>query len=519
MESVLRQLCDKSYERRRQAAAELQKNIKQNLDNQNYDAIHKLIEQFKDDYLDNQNEVYKKAGLIAFSAIAIALSEYSNSTEFYTSIIIPVVGCFRDFAATVRYASIEAMYNIVKVLRSEILPFFPNIFRGMIELFADVDTDVRRAAQQLDSILKSIIVESEANPTIFDSEKFMSLIYDMVKGARNPSVQQMLVSWLLVLDSIPSFDLLYYLPNFVEGFFLMLASQNKDVKQSVFNCLKDFLEEIKCSKRIAEMRTLIGHMVQLSTHSESFVRSVANTWINELLAECPLELASQFPNCLQAILKFLSDSEKQIVDLADKTNTAMIQYIEEIFRQNEASCINFEYLVEVLMDHIDHPSMKTSKAVLDWIAKLQIVCPDSIKTSLDHILETLTTRLRDPHESVIQQALEVLCTIAGYEGYFNKVISSVVRMFENNSDLMTQQGAAIIRTLCSSLGVERVYSCFAEVLYYEPTSSFVKRMIELLNELLLTDAGFGSLRERLKYCLERDDKECLELFEKIFCTW
>lgn len=64
----------------------------------------------------------------------------------------------------------------------------------MIDLFADVDGEVKRAAEKLDSLLKTILVECEADSAIFNSEKFMGVMSEMVSGAGNPNVQQMLVS-------------------------------------------------------------------------------------------------------------------------------------------------------------------------------------------------------------------------------------------------------------------------------------------------------------------------------------
>lgn len=43
-------------------------------------------------------------------------------------------------------------------------------------------------------MLKSIIVETEADPDLIDSDKFMSIISEMLSSARDPNIQQMLVS-------------------------------------------------------------------------------------------------------------------------------------------------------------------------------------------------------------------------------------------------------------------------------------------------------------------------------------
>ena len=50
-----------------------------------------------------------------------------------------------------------------------------------------------------------------------------------------------------MLDSIPELDMVRLLPNFLDGLFKMLSDRNDDIKQSVKNCLAEFLEEIKAT--------------------------------------------------------------------------------------------------------------------------------------------------------------------------------------------------------------------------------------------------------------------------------
>lgn len=43
----------------------------------------------------------------------------------------PVLSCFNDQDSRVRYYACETLYNIVKVARSSVLPFFPDIFDAL----------------------------------------------------------------------------------------------------------------------------------------------------------------------------------------------------------------------------------------------------------------------------------------------------------------------------------------------------------------------------------------------------
>ncbi len=50
----------------------------------------------------------------------------------YLSLLVPpVLSCFFDQDSRVRYYACEALYNIAKVARESILPFFNDIFDGL----------------------------------------------------------------------------------------------------------------------------------------------------------------------------------------------------------------------------------------------------------------------------------------------------------------------------------------------------------------------------------------------------
>ena len=50
---------------------------------------------------------------------------------YVNELVKPVLACFRDQDSRVRYYSCEALYNIVKVTRGSMLPFFNEIFDAL----------------------------------------------------------------------------------------------------------------------------------------------------------------------------------------------------------------------------------------------------------------------------------------------------------------------------------------------------------------------------------------------------
>lgn len=54
----------------------------------------------------------------------------------------------------VRYFACESLYNVVKVARSAIIPFFPELFSALSRLVADSDQTVKDGSELLDRLLK-----------------------------------------------------------------------------------------------------------------------------------------------------------------------------------------------------------------------------------------------------------------------------------------------------------------------------------------------------------------------------
>jgi vacuole morphology and inheritance protein 14 len=593
--SILRTLADSSYNKRKAAAQELQNKASLLVESQNYLQVQQYIQFFAQDYISNQAENLKQGGLMAFSAIAIAVGSKHEATSLCQMMLQPVINCFRDHNHRVRYFAIECLYNIVKVSRQQVLSKFNDIFRSMIEVFADVDSDVRRAAVQLDNLLKGVIVETEADPAFFNQSLFMETICELLRAVRNPSVQQMLVSWLLVLDSIPSFDILEYLPNFLEGLFRMLTSPNKDVKQCVFNCLKDFLEEVKeaIEQINVDSDKLLACLARLSQDEDSFVKSVSVDWISTIIMAARFEITSMYAVVLRVALSCMSDRESVIVECAENINHFLLKNIEilctvssiippsplkytvsQLLSQPQAPLISvmstpdqsfvslydatgskdstppppldsseiitpshrvgtlakesadgvhtrvdFVSIVGTLMEFINSTSGKTREAVLDWIVKLHNYSTESIQPTLYEILDALISRLADPSNTIIDKTLSVLSVISSYEEYFDIVIISVLRLFQEHAELIEQNCNLILKELCKHLGTERIYSKISTHLETNEDKYFVMRLVEVMNSLLLIDHDLEDVREKLKLSLETQDRTIASFFETIFRVW
>lgn len=103
-----------------------------------------ILDQLCNDYAYAVHQPHaRNGGLIGLAAAAIALGSVCLQRSSYlhcradldeelprylAKIVPPVLACFTDQDARVRYYACEAMYNIAKVAKGEILIYFNSIF-------------------------------------------------------------------------------------------------------------------------------------------------------------------------------------------------------------------------------------------------------------------------------------------------------------------------------------------------------------------------------------------------------
>jgi vacuole morphology and inheritance protein 14 len=271
--SIIRALNERLYDKRKVGALELERVIRDLVATKDYQRVHDILEQLCNDYAYAVNQPHaRNGGLIGLAAAAIALGP--ELPRYLSKIVPPVLACFTDQDARVRYYACEAMYNIAKVAKGEILIYFNSIFDQLCKLGADSELSVKNGAELLDRLIKDIVAESAASyvsvlemppdfeddkdslddhaahlPTAFSLPRFIPLLKERI-WALNPFTRQFLVGWITLLDSIPDLELVTHLPDFLGGLLKFLGDQNPDVRTSTHSCLDKFLSEIKRISRV-----------------------------------------------------------------------------------------------------------------------------------------------------------------------------------------------------------------------------------------------------------------------------
>lgn len=552
--ACVRALNDKLYEKRKVAALEIEKMVKDFMSKDNTMQIRKLLKLLGQDFTLAHNPNSRKGGLIGLAAMAIALGK--DSALYVDDLVKPILACLSDSESRVRYYACEALYNVVKVARGAVLPNFNDIFDCLSKLAADSDQNVKNGSELLDRLLKDIVTESSS----FDLVAFMPLLRERVY-TKNHFARAFVVSWVSVMNSVPDIDMLVFLPEILDGLFNILEDPSVELKKMCETTLSEFLRNIVKNPERVDFAAMIRNLITHSHSTEELVQYTAINWMREFVALSGRTLLPHAAGILEAVLPTLSYDDPRrespphahaadIRETAKSVNMRLMQLVTEEDDQrgppppsdpssSAEGSLELTPLVNVLTHQLMHVSMQTRIAVLRWFLHLFTKIPSKIFIHVEEIFPRLLQTLSDPSDEVVLLDLEVLAEIssssgtskalssqelsgdtttlaAGSNGYFGKFMLSLLDLFQADPQLLEERGSFIIRQLCVLLNAEDIYRALAEILLGRSELRFAAHMVQTLNTILLTSTELFELRNRLK---DLGTQESCGLFCCLYRSW
>jgi len=450
--TVAKQLVDKIYEKRKAAALELEKQIRECHQQSDQRRITQIIEQLVDMFSNPSNPLHiRNGGLIGLAGTAIALGV--DVAPYMEKFIEPVLACFTDPENRIRYFSAECLYNIAKVSKGEVLVYFNPIFDALSKLAADSELSVKNGAELLDRLLKDIVAETasvyipqypetEKIRDLFDSQeqsilvaypddrslgenvpvqkkafslaRFIPLLQDRIY-VLSPFTRSYLVSWITVLDSVPELELITYLPEFLDGLLKYLSDPTEDVRVATENILADFLREIKDVSMVRQRK---------EEHAESsdLRRS------DEKLPDITMSHSERALFIPESDFGHDHDGEHSLKD----------EHKSEDYRGTGALVpgqgvrIDYAAIIEILIQQLDnqHDEIQQSTA-LRWLAEFLTFVPDVMVPFTPRLIPAILPNLAH-HVPMIQSA--ALRT--------NKLLSNVIQNLPGPVEGLSRQNTA-----------------------------------------------------------------------------
>ncbi|RDA83339.1 hypothetical protein CP532_5224 [Ophiocordyceps camponoti-leonardi (nom. inval.)] len=410
--NIQRALNDKLYDKRKVGALELERIIRDLVLAKDDQRVCDILEQLVNDYAYAVHQAHaRNGGLIGLAAAAIALG--TELPRYLSKIVPPVLACFTDHDARVRYYACEAMYNIAKVAKGEILVYFNNIFDQLCRLGADSELSVKNGAELLDRLIKDIVSESAASyvsvleastelpaddktgldeepakpPTAFSLSRFIPLLKDRI-WVINPFTRQFLVGWITLLDSIPDLELVTYLPDFLGGLLRFLSDQHSDVRTATHACLDKFLNEIK---RIARVKKGILESRKSREDGKGRRQDSDDTGSVRLDLEEGDEV----------------DSDALLEDDDDSA--------EEDWIPGQDVEINYKEVLDILTATLDSPLEEDCLLEsLRWIVEFLDICPEEVLPFTPKILAHMLPAMASAKETIHRAATRVNTCLMDY---------------------------------------------------------------------------------------------------------
>ncbi|KIP12787.1 hypothetical protein PHLGIDRAFT_97459 [Phlebiopsis gigantea 11061_1 CR5-6] len=403
--SISKQLVDKMYEKRKAAALELEKLIRDCHQQGDERRISQIVDQLVDMFSNPSNPLQaRNGGLIGLAGTAIALGVdiAPHMEKFINALLV----CFTDPENRVRYFSAECLYNIAKVSKGEILVYFNDIFDALSKLAADPEMSVKNGAELLDRLLKDIVAETASVyvPQYPETEKarrqadekpfvepagvliphpddvasgkdlsqarkafslahFIPLLKDRM-GVQSPFTRSYLVTWISILDSVPELELISYLPEFLDPLLRYLADPTDDVRIATEHLLSLLLKEIQ-DIRMSQH----AHELELKAKQDAESDSTSRR------ADAEREKLPDITMANSERVEFVPEYDEESLD--DESRTPVDEKDDDldsrdvgVWERGLGVKIDYAAIVDILLAQIDpdHAEIQQSTA-LKWLSE------------------------------------------------------------------------------------------------------------------------------------------------------
>ena len=347
----------------------------------------------------------------------------------------------------------------------------------------DVEVSVKNGAELLDRLVKDIVSEHPK----FDVANFIPLLRERLQ-VTHPFARQFLVSWIVLLDSVPEINFITFLPDFLNDLFVFLGDSNVDIRTTTSKALLDLLEELKqlTPEDIPKFSVICTEILKSHMLSEDEeTQLMAITWINDLTDKFPGKMIPLISSLVTHILPTLAHISDRIRTIAEVINQQFFKMIKEA----EPSLVDFQPLVQSLIYLFLNGKEPCRIACLDWLIMLHTKSPKDTFTPDGNAFPTLLKTLSDSSDEVIKRDLRLLSQIAVVcdEDHFKGFLGNLLDLFRHDRRLLEARSGLIIRQLCVSLSSERIYLNLALILETEKVS--VINLCEMYTSI--TTTGFG----------------------------
>ncbi|KAH3731718.1 VAC14 protein [Pelomyxa schiedti] len=493
--TTVRNLLDKQYEKRRLGALDIENKVKELVESGNAEHIDNLLGCLVDEFVNSTFGNAKKGGMVALASAAIALGP--NGKDYLTFLFPPIFKCFYDPDPRIRYYALEAMYNVAKATKESILVYFNELFDACCVLVDDPTEAVNKATNILDTYAKDTVTQA----CTLNLERFIPLLHMRIVSSR-PNVQAFLVSWLVVLNSVPDIDIVKYVAEYLEGLFEFLRTTPKDNPMSNENftaelsaLLNDILKQLQGRKDI-NFQTLIEILIRFTTCDDAQAKLTALRWVHTFIEYCPVEvlpISAALLSCTFFNIYGNTPHTQDIQTIAFSISAKLIVLAEEAFNPPIGG------YVSVILKYIAGDKESTRLTALEWILMLHNKFPHQLEGHFTELFPALLKAMSDQNEEVVRASLVVMGRISSSQEYLQRLMEALVTLFKSDPVLLQKRASFMLQLLSHFIEPHLMYLFLARILEQESNFQFIREVVQMLNLLLLTARELAPLRHSLRH--------------------
>ena len=164
----------------------------------------------------------------------------------------PICQCFQDKDSKVQLAACEAIYNVIKNYREEVLKneLFDPIFGYIITLISSPVEDVKKFAMKVDEKIKDTVFAClSTKNVVFDLDRFINSVCYKFETSKDYDAPMVLIEWIDQLHSSPYVNVIQCMPRFLTKFLAVIEAQDdsaiNELGKKALEQLQHFLEDLK----------------------------------------------------------------------------------------------------------------------------------------------------------------------------------------------------------------------------------------------------------------------------------
>jgi len=177
-----------------------------------------------------------------------------------------------------------------------------------------------------------------------------------------------------------------------------------------------------------------------------------------------------------------------------------------------------EDITEIILIAIKGPSMRNKEQLLEWCKILYKKFKKGLFTNFNAFIKEYIQSLPDNKNNIFLDMVDFLCNIEMDKELIIIIIKNLTEKLMSNPELMNNESLVIliIEKLSKNSSLNLVYESFSEVLGDNKNYTFISKMVNYLNQYLISDPNGFKFRKSL---INKENEENNELFFKLYKIW